>query len=67
MAAGSATRVEAMPRQLVQLVTQLVAVYFLQGEDAHDDGLIYLIPPGTTKIKKYEDDDEEGLTVRRAT
>lgn len=20
-------------------------------EDAHDDGLIYLIPPGTTKIK----------------
>jgi len=28
-------------------------------EDAHDDGLIYLIPEGTTKIKKYEDDDEE--------
>ena len=28
-------------------------------EDAHDDGLIYMIPPGTTKIKKYEDDDEE--------
>ncbi|CAJ1415334.1 unnamed protein product [Effrenium voratum] len=28
-------------------------------EDAHDDGLIYLIPPGTTKIKKFEDNDEE--------
>ena len=28
-------------------------------EDAHDDGLIYMIPPGTTKIKKYEDEDEE--------
>ncbi|CAE7369250.1 kif1 [Symbiodinium natans] len=28
-------------------------------EDAHDDGLIYLIPEGTTKVKKYEDDDEE--------
>ena len=28
-------------------------------EDAHDDGLIYMIPPGTTKIKKYEDDDKE--------
>ena len=30
-----------------------------EGEDAHDDGLIYLIPEGTTKIKKYEDDDED--------
>eukprot|EP00438_Fugacium_kawagutii_P006616 Skav212995 [mRNA] locus=scaffold423:334051:337845:- [translate_table: standard] len=28
-------------------------------EDAHDDSLIYVIPPGSTKIKKYEDDDEE--------
>ena len=37
-----------------------------QGEDAHDDGLIYLIPEGTTKIKKYEDDDEDASQITTA-
>eukprot|EP00929_Paragymnodinium_shiwhaense_P063487 TRINITY_DN31709_c0_g1_i1.p1 TRINITY_DN31709_c0_g1~~TRINITY_DN31709_c0_g1_i1.p1 ORF type:complete len:1612 (-),score=604.92 TRINITY_DN31709_c0_g1_i1:295-5130(-) len=28
-------------------------------EDAHDDGLVYLIPEGITKVKRLDDDDTE--------